>query len=41
MAGFYAGDLSMIDVLVTNEKDESILQKYFEKGIEIIIEDIE
>ena len=41
VAGFYAGDLSMIDVLVTNEKDESILQKYFENGIEIIIEDIE
>ncbi len=40
VAGFYAGDISMINVLVTNETDEEILQKYSEKGIKIIVDDI-
>lgn len=40
VAGFYAGDISMIDVLVTDEKDENILQKYSKEGIKIITKDI-
>lgn len=37
VAGFYAGDISQISTLVTNEQDEKILQEYSQEGIRVIV----
>lgn len=41
VAGFYAGDISVIDILITNETDESVLDIYRQAGVEIIVEETE
>ena len=39
-ATFYAADLSVIDILITNETNEDILRPYRALGIEVIVIDI-
>lgn len=41
VAGFYASDISAIDVLITNEKNPDVLKDYIQEGIEVIIRDVE
>lgn len=40
-ATFFSSDISSVDILVTNETREEILQPFREKGIEVIIEAVQ
>ena len=37
IAAFYCADIGVIDVLVTNEKNEEILEKYRKCGIQVVV----
>lgn len=37
IAAFYCADIGVVDILVTNEKNEEILEKYRKCGIQVIV----
>ena len=39
IAAFYCADIGVVDILVTNEKNEEILEKYRKCGIQVIVVD--